>query len=297
MEFRELKTFQVVASLLSFNKAANVLNYAQSTISSQIQSLENSLGEVLFVRSGNKISLTPAGVKLLDCTQRLINIEKEILTNFKNLEDKHGSLTIKTPQSVSSFLFPTLLKEFQLLFPKIGFDIDWCSSYNLSEILGSGTIDLAFLISDNFNDKFLQVEEVTGIKLALVANPEDELVKKAGITLEDLNGKTIIFAKSDCSYKQILNKMIIESNIQLQKTIDINNIDAIKRYVALGNGIAFLPELVIKEEIGKGVLKPIKWNGPAFNAKLFMIWHKEKLLSEPLKIFMQIVRKIGKENY
>jgi len=58
MEFRELKTFQVAASLLSFNKAANVLHYAQSTISSQIQSLENSLGEALFLRSGNKISLT-----------------------------------------------------------------------------------------------------------------------------------------------------------------------------------------------------------------------------------------------
>jgi DNA-binding transcriptional LysR family regulator len=292
MEFRELKTFQVVASLLSFNKAANVLNYAQSTISSQIQSLENSLGKTLFVRSGNKISLTPAGVKLLDYTQRLINIENEILANFKNLSDKHGTLTIKTPQSVSSCLFPPLIKEFQLLFPNIGFDIDWCSSYNLSEILSSGTIDLAFLISDYFSDKLLNIEELTNINLVLATLPDDELTKHSGITLTDLNGRAMIFAKSDCSYKLILQKMIIESNIQLKKTIEINNIDAIKRLVIYGNGIAFLPEMVIKEELDNGILKAIKWNGPAFNAKLLMIWHKEKLLSEPLKAFMYMVRKI-----
>src|SRR5271157_2150542 len=203
MEFRELKTFQVVAGLLSFNKAATVLNYAQSTISSQIQSLENSLGETLFIRSGNKISLTPAGVKLLDYTQRLINIEKEILSNFKNLKDKHGSLTIKTPQSVSACFFPSLLKEFQLLFPKIGFDIDWCTSYNLKEIFNSGAIDLAFLISDSFNDKFLQVEELTNINLVLSVYPHDELLIQPNVSLKDLNGKTMIFAKSDCNYKKI----------------------------------------------------------------------------------------------
>jgi DNA-binding transcriptional LysR family regulator len=292
MEFRELKTFQAVAGLLSFNKAANVLNYAQSTVSSQIKSLENSLGETLFFRSGNKISLTPAGVKLLDYAQRLINIEKEILSNFKGLNDKFGSLTIKTPQSVSSCFFPSLLKEFQIIFPKIGFDIDWCTSYNLSDIFNSGAIDLAFLISDNFNDSFLQVEKLTNINLVLAVNPQDELIKHRTVSLIDLNGKTMIFAKSDCNYKKILQKMLIESNIELKKIIEINSMDAIKQLLILGNGIALLPEMVIKDELDKGLLKIVNWKGPAFNAKLFMIWNKEKHLSEPLKAFMYMVKKM-----
>ena len=48
MELRQLKTFRVVATLESFNKAALVLNYAQSTVSEQIKSLETSLGVRLF---------------------------------------------------------------------------------------------------------------------------------------------------------------------------------------------------------------------------------------------------------
>lgn len=291
MEFRELKTFQAVAGLLSFNKAANVLNYAQSTVSSQMQSLENSLGEALFFRSGNKISLTPAGVKLLDYAQRLINIEKEILSNFKGLNDKYGSLTIKTPQSVSACYFPSLIKEFQLIFPKIGFDIDWCTSYNLNDIFNSGVIDLAFLISDSFNDKFLEVEELAKINLVLAVYPGDELLKQKTVSLKDLNGKTMIFAKSDCNYKNILQKMIIESNIQLKKIIEINSMDAIKQLLILGNGMSLLPEIVIREELDNGLLKTVNWKGPAFNARLFMIWNKEKHLSEPLKAFMYMVRK------
>jgi DNA-binding transcriptional LysR family regulator len=292
MEFRELKSFQAVASLSSFSKAAKVLNYAQSTVSSQIQSLENSLGKALFVRNGNKISLTLAGVNLLNYTQRLINIEKEILSNFKNIDEMLGSLTIKTPQSISACFFPSLIKEFQMLFPKIGFDIDWCTDYNLNDIFNSGVIDLAFLITDNFEDKYLQVEELTNINLVLVVHPQDELLKQKVVVLNDLNGKTMIYAKSDCSYKKILQKMILFANVELKKSIEINSMDAIKRLLILGNGIALLPEMMIQEELEQGLLKSVNWKGPAFNAKLFMIWNKEKHLSEPLKAFMYMVRKM-----
>jgi DNA-binding transcriptional LysR family regulator len=292
MEFRELKTFQAVASLLSFNKAADILNYAQSTVSSQIQSLENSLGAELFYRHGNKIAITPAGERLLDFTQRLLNIEKEILSNFKTLNDKHGSLTIKTPQSVTSYYFPLLFKEFQLLFPKIGFDIDWCTSYNLSDIFNSGLIDLAFLITDGFKDNTLECEPLADIKLVLAAHPENELQKRKNISLFDLNNQTLIFSKSDCNYKKILQKMIIEANVVPKNVIEINSMEAIKQLLILGNGIALVPEMTIKTELETGVLKAFNWKGPAFNAKLLMIWHKEKRQSEPLKAFIYMTRKM-----
>ncbi len=168
MEFRELKTFQVVANLLSFNKAAKVLNYAQSTVSSQIQSLENSLGVTLFIRSGNKISLTPSGVKLLKYTQRLLNLENEIVNNFKELDETTGNLIIKTPHSVAAYYLPPIIKEFQIKFPNIGFDFDGCVGYNVYDIFNAGVIDIAFLFCDNFNEKLLYVEELTKVNWYLL---------------------------------------------------------------------------------------------------------------------------------
>ncbi len=292
MEFRELKTFQVVASLLSFKNAGNVLHLAQSTISSQIRSLENSLGKELFFRTGKTISLTPAGVKLLDYTQRLINIEKEIKSVVGNLDEKQGLLTIKTPQSISTYYFPNWMNEFQLLFPKIGFDIDWCTSYNLIDILNSGTIDLAFLITDNFEDKNLETEELSKIKLVLAVHSGHELLKKKEISVKDLNDRTLILAKSDCNYHKILEKRLIHSDVRPEKIIEINNLNAIKRLLILGYGISFLPEMVIAYELKKGLISTLVCTDIDSNAKLMMIWSKEKHISEPLNAFMIMVRKI-----
>jgi len=292
MEFRELKTFQVVANLLSFNNAANILHLAQSTVSAQIRSLENSLGKELFHRAGRTISLTPAGVKLLNYTQRLVNIEKEILSALGSLDDKYGNLTIKTPQSISSYFLPELIKEFQIIFPKIGFDIDWCTSFNLIDIFNSGTIDLAFLITDSFIDKNLHVEELTNINLVLAVHPEDDLLKNKKITIKDLNNKNLIFVKSDCNYKNILQKMLLQSDVEPNKIIEINSLDAVKRLLIMGNGIAFLPKIVISDELNKGLLKTLNISRANFNAKLIMIWSKEKHISKPLHAFMMMIKKI-----
>jgi DNA-binding transcriptional LysR family regulator len=292
MEFRELKTFQVVASLLSFNNAANVLHLAQSTVSAQIRSLENSLGKKLFFRSGKTISLTPAGVELLAYAQKLVNIEKEVQSVLGNLNEQHGTLTIKTPQSISTYFFPELIKEFQNIYPKIGFDIDWCTSFNLVDILNSGTIDLAFLITDNFEDKNLHTEELTEIKLVLAVHPQDQLLKSKRVSIKDLNDRTLLFAKSECNYKKILQKMLIQSDVLPEKIIEINSLEAVKQLLMLGNGIAFLPEMVIADELNKGLLKTLNWSGRDFNAKLIMIWSKEKHISKALNAFMMTIRKM-----
>lgn len=292
MEFRELKTFQVVANLLSFNKAANVLNYAQSTVSSQIQSLENSLGETLFIRSGNKISLTPSGVKLLKYTQRLISLENEILSSFRNLDETTGNLIIKTPHSVAAYYLPAIIKEFQLKFPNIGFDFDGCVGYNVNDIFNAGLIDMAFLFCDNFSDKLLHVEELTKVELAFVSNPQDDVFNNGTIdSVNDFHDKTLLLSKSDCSYRMIFEKMLMGANVKLKKTIEVNSPEAAKKMLILGcDGFALLPKIAVDKELSDGSLKSLKWKGPAFNAKLYMIWKKDKYQTEATKAFVNAVR-------
>lgn len=291
MEFRELKTFQVVANLLSFNKAARVLNYAQSTVSSQMQSLENSLGETLFTRSGNIIRLAPSGVKLLKYTQRLINLENEILSNFKNSNSTTGNLIIKTPHSVASYYLPPIIKKFQNQFPNVGFDFDGCVGYNVYDIFNAGLIDAAFLFCNNFSDKRLHCEELTKTELIFVTNPHDKIFDSKLISVNDFQDKILLLSKSDCSYRMVFEKMLIEANVKLNKTIEVNSPEAIKTMILAGcNGIALLPEIAVKKELSERSLKCLNWKGPAFNVKLYMIWKKDKYQTEATCAFIQTVR-------
>lgn len=297
MEFRELKTFQVAATLLSFSKAAEVLNYSQSTVSSQIQSLENSLGETLFDRSGNKITLTKSGVKLHEYTQRLINLEKEILGNFKSLNASNENLVIKAPHSVSTYFLPTIIKEFQLMFPNIGFDLDGCVNFNINDIFNTGLIDMAFIFSDDFSDKLLHVEELAKVELVFVSNPRDDVFNGTIHSVADFNDKILLFAKSDCNYRKILEKKLSDANVTLKKKIEINNPEAVKQLLMLGgNGVAFLPKVAIEKELADNTLKCLKWKGPAFNVKLFMIWNAAHTHSDAAKAFIHTVRNSFKLN-
>lgn len=291
MEFRELKTFQVVANLMSFNQAANVLNYAQSTVSSQMQSLENSLGVTLFNRSGNKISLTQSGVKLLNYTQRLINLEDEILSNFKNLDETAGNLIIRAPHSFTAYYLPPIIKEFQLKFPNIGFDFDACIGFNVNDIFNSGVLDVAFLIHNNFIDNFLHVEELTDVELVFVSNPEDKTFISIIDSVHDFSGKTLLLSKSDCSYRMIFEKMLVKAKVKLKKTLEINSPEAVKNMLVQGCcGFALLPKIAVKYELANRTLKSLIWKGPAFNTKLYMIWKKGKYQTAPAKAFVDAVR-------
>jgi DNA-binding transcriptional LysR family regulator len=86
--------------------------------------------------------------------------------------------------------------------------------------------------------------------------------------------------------------MLIQSDVLPEKIIEINSLEAVKQLLMLGNGIAFLPEMVIADELNKGLLKTLNWSGRDFNAKLIMIWSKEKHISKALNAFMMTIRKM-----
>jgi DNA-binding transcriptional LysR family regulator len=70
MELRQLSTFRTIAHTLSFSRAAASLNYAQSTVSAQIQGLEEELGVALFDRLG-RAELGAGGLQLAHICPRL----------------------------------------------------------------------------------------------------------------------------------------------------------------------------------------------------------------------------------
>jgi DNA-binding transcriptional LysR family regulator len=207
------------------------------------------------------------------------------------LNETTGNLIIKTPHSVAAYYLPPVIKEFQLKFPNIGFDFDGCVGYNVNDIFNAGLIDIAFLFCDNFSDNFLYVEELTKVELAFVSNPQDDSFSGAINSVNDFHDKTLLLSKSDCSYRMIFEKMLIEAHVKLKKTLEITSPEAVKKMLLSGcNGIALLPKIAVEHELSDGSLKSIKWKGPALNAKLYMIWKKGKYQTGATKAFVHAVR-------
>jgi DNA-binding transcriptional LysR family regulator len=77
VELRQVETFRAVANELSFSRAAAKLGYVQSSVSSQVASLEQELGAPLFDRLGRTIALTEAGRVMLSYSERLLGLARE----------------------------------------------------------------------------------------------------------------------------------------------------------------------------------------------------------------------------
>src|SRR5262245_56930484 len=112
MELRQLHTFRTVSRTLNFSRAAAVLNYAQSTVSVQIQTLEEELGVPLFDRLGKQVILTAAGQDLLAYADKILNLADEAQAVLSTQEKLTGNLVINAPETLSAYRLPAVLRRF-----------------------------------------------------------------------------------------------------------------------------------------------------------------------------------------
>lgn len=290
MDLRRLKTFRTVATLLSFNRAAEVLNYAQSTVSAQIRGLEEDLGVRLFDRLGKRVVLTGAGELLSQYAQKMLDIEAETRAEVRSCKQSQGSLTIRMPQTVGIHYLPQILRTFQDRFPLVGFHFHTCAYHALEHELQTGTTDLAFLLAESLNSPNLIAEPLRFETLVLVATHTNPLVRSSEITIEDLEDQPLFLAKSDCGYRMVFEQMLAEAKVEPRTILEFSSIEILKECLKAGNGIAIIPEIAVREDLEQGNLVALPWvEGPVETA-ILMIRHKNKWLSPALRAFIDITK-------
>jgi DNA-binding transcriptional LysR family regulator len=197
MEFRQLRTFRVVADHLSFSKAAGQLFMAQSSVSAQIRSLEDELELKLFDRIGRRVLITDAGLKLYEYARRIEDMTAEIRSEVSGAKNVQGSLTIRCPETLADIYMPAVVDRFYRDNPKVKLNFINCSDLQLREELNSGRIDLAFLMTDAIHLKEVNVRLLRSENLILVTGPENPLAIQNRVRLQDLRGQTALLPKTD----------------------------------------------------------------------------------------------------
>ncbi|MHC1743252.1 MAG: LysR family transcriptional regulator [Syntrophobacteraceae bacterium] len=289
MELRQLKTFVTVAQHLNFNRAAQTLNYAQSTISTQIRLLEEEFGKPLFDRLGKTIVLTEAGQVLLRYAGKMLDIEQETRTQVAGHEETQGSITIRAPQSISTYLLPPVIKAFMARFPRVGLDISSCAQ-TVQQELRSGIIDLAFLLADSIHERDLIADALRFEELVLVAGPDHPLTGLSSVAVRDLADHSVLLPKQDCSYKMLFEQMLAEEQAAPASKMEFNSVETIKQCVQQGVGVALLPAMAIRREIAERNLVRLPWAERDLETAVLMIRHKDKWISPVLSVFMDLVK-------
>ena len=148
MELRNLNTFVRAADAGSFSRAASELGYTQSTVTAQIQGLEEELGVQLFDRLPKGITLTRPGEVLLKHARSLLLEAENARLAVKSQREPSGKLRIGAFSSLCTAFLPDLLRQYHQLYPKVDLVVRSGGIEALRDMLGSGRLDFAWVIAD-----------------------------------------------------------------------------------------------------------------------------------------------------
>lgn len=271
------KTFYDVARYKSFSKAASFTYSTQPAISKSIKKLESDLDVQLFVRKPNGVELTDKGRELLYYIEKaygnLITAER-ILTEKENLN--RGSISIGVPSNLAQFYLLDKIIAFRKKYPNIDVTIlTGSTSYLLSKLelhKIDFIIDTAPIIVADNN---IIVEELFDLKYCFVTNKND---KKKYTSIKDFENENLILPIPGTQNRNDLDVLFATNNVQPTKILNIHTSELIASIVGRGEGIGYVLENMIPDNI-----KKIKIKEETPKTKVLLVYSKKFLTSAPKK--------------
>ncbi|WP_152401413.1 LysR family transcriptional regulator [Paenibacillus cellulositrophicus] len=256
MDIRTIKTFQTIMKLGSFQRAAEDLQYGQSTVTMHIQKLESDLGVKLLER-GKKLKLTEAGRLFHQNADTLLKNYDYLVTTMNELiQGEAGVVRLGVMEPTASYRLPQILAPFMQQYPKVQVSIQIGNTFILSQMLNEGLIDLAICSTPETGVGHV-FEPLFNERLALLIPDTHRLAAKDMIFLRDLQNENILITTSVCPYRKKLETSLLEKGGSPYSGMEIGNMAALKYYVQAQFGIAVVPVITAIPNPEGTVLKNI----------------------------------------
>lgn len=295
MDLSQLEAFLAVAEERSFSRAAVRLHRTQSAVSQVIRKLEESVGETLFDRAARDGSLTAAGELLRDYALRLLALRREATSALGELRSvERGHLQVAANEYTCMYLLPAI-DAFRRSFPHITVTVNRTLASHVPEELTRRSFELGVISFQPDPEQFRTIA-VYGDSLALIASPGHALASAPRVSIKDL-GNEVFIAHNVASP---LRSQVIETferyRTPLNMEIELPTIEAIKRFVAMGNGVALVPHLTVALELETGALVRVPVDELEIQRVLRVVHRRQATLSYAARAFLRTLRKLARQN-
>lgn len=108
----------------------------------------------------------------------------------------------------------------------------------------------------------------------------------------DLADQTVLVTEDGCHYRRSFEDTLVSAGVCPLNWLELGSVEAIKRCVLEGIGVAVLPEVAVIDEVAQGRLAVLPWTGCDFSIMTQLAWHKDKWMSPALEAFINVVRAV-----
>lgn len=260
MLLAQIEAFLTVAERRSVSAAAGVLYVTQPALTTRLKNLERELGVDLFVRTSRGMRLTAEGRAFRPHAQRALQslaAGRELLRERR--EGRVGELIVGAAPAISTYVLPLVLRTFQASFPNVHLIVRTGHSEDVLELVLREQVQIG-LVRD------LPHPAVTSTPLyedeiVLVVHPQHRLAGEPSIAVQELGDERLILFDRTSSYFVLTSAFFREAGVVPRGVMELDNVDATKKMVEHGLGIAFLPYTAVREELADGSLREVAIQG------------------------------------
>lgn len=292
MTFEDLRVFVTVAAERSFSRAARKLRRTQPAVSQAIRRLEDAAGERLIDRSSRDGKLTDAGEVLLDYGTRLLRLAEEATTAVADLRDvRMGRVLVGANEGGVHAVLP-LIAAFQKEYPSVLVDVRRIASRQMQQAVLLRTVDFGVLTFAPAGTDLSSVV-IGSDELVLLVPPAHPLASRKQVGMEEMGRQTVIAHNDPSPARERVLKLFEERQMSLNIRLSLPSLDAIKRAVEMGLGVALLPRRCAQGEIARGELIEVDVPDLRSPRQLRFVYRREGELSHAASAFLTVVRRLA----
>ncbi len=295
MDLFQIETFLAVAREGSFSRAAKKLYRTQPAVSQTVRKLEQELGEALFDRSSRDGILTDAGRVLQDYAEKLLNLRAEALTALEELRQMYrGHLVIAANEFTCLYLL-AVVDEFRRLHPMIKVTVQRSHARRIPNELLNHNADLG-VITFHPDDPALRSVVVYRDELTFVVPPGHPLASAKQVSIHQLGTEYFVAHNVPSPFRDKVLETFQRKKVSLNMEVELPSIEAIKKFVARGNGVALLPGICVQAEVARGDLVTVPVPELRLERKTRLVYRKASAPSHAASAFLQVAEAFAQQH-
>ena len=295
MDLFQLETFLAVAEERSFSRAAARLHRTQPAVSQVIAKLEAELGETLLERSSRDGTLTDAGEVLKEYAEKMLNLRADATSALADLRSMHtGKLTLAANEYTCLYLLP-LIHAFRTEHPRVKVAVQRTLASRVADEVLQHAVDMG-VVSFRPEDPQVRSIAVYRDELVCVVSPAHPLAKSGKATLQRLGRESFVAHNVPSPLRQKVIASFKRHKQPLKMEVELPSLDAIKRFVQQGDGVALVPKLTVENELETGSLVGIAVPELPLERRLRLVLRRQATLSHAAQAFLKLVERHAEQH-
>ncbi len=288
---RTVELFCDVASCRSFSKAAEVNGISQSSVSQSVAQLEKRLGVELIDRTQRPLGLTAAGQHYFEGCRPLIDQCRSLEDSLQEFAKKvAGRLRVAAIYSVGLSEMEHYVSQFAERFPDVELRVDYLHPEEVYDRVSSDMADVGLVSFPRDSGDFACISWQEQ-RMVVVVPPSHPFAKRGGssITVAELDGQNFVALTHDLRVRKEIDKWLRQRKVSVNVACEFDNIDAVRRAVEDGMGVALLPSPTVDRSVETGTLVRFELADADWFRPLGLIHKRSRRLSTAADRFIELL--------